>query len=70
MANTAEELRAQYPELVAQIENAAKEKARAEERERIKGLEEIAGAITDKTLLYNAKFGETLSRLRKYLLPQ
>ncbi|MFR8038606.1 MAG: head maturation protease, ClpP-related [Anaerovoracaceae bacterium] len=58
MANTAEELRAQYPELVAQIENAAKEKARAEERERIKGLEEIAGAITDKTLLYNAKFGE------------
>ena len=58
MAKTAEELRTQYPDLVAQIENAAKEQAKAEERERIKGLEEISGAITDKTLLYNAKFGE------------
>ena len=54
MANTVEELRAQYPDLVAQIENAAKK----EERERIKGLEEIAGAITNKEMLEEAKFGE------------
>lgn len=59
MANTAEELRAQYPDLVAQIEDAAKEKARAEERNRIKGLEEISGAVADKALMEEAKFGES-----------
>lgn len=59
MANTAEELRAQYPDLVAQIEDAAEEKARAEERDRIKGLEEISGAVADKALMEEAKFGES-----------
>lgn len=59
MANTAEELRAQYPDLVAQIEDAAKEQARAEERDRIKGLEEISGAVADKALIEEAKFGES-----------
>lgn len=59
MANTVEELRAQYPDLVAQIEDAAKEQARAEERNRIKGLEEISGAVADKALMEEAKFGES-----------
>lgn len=59
MANTTEELRAQYPDLVAQIEDAAKEQARAEERDRIKGLEEISGAVADKALMEEAKFGES-----------
>lgn len=59
MANTAEELRAQYPDLVAQIEDAAEKKARAEERDRIKGLEEISGAVADKALMEEAKFGES-----------
>lgn len=59
MANTVEELRAQYPDLVAQIEDAAKEKARVEERNRIKGLEEISGAVADKALMEEAKFGES-----------
>lgn len=59
MANTVEELRAQYPDLVAQIEDAAKEKARVEERDRIKGLEEISGAVADKALMEEAKFGES-----------
>lgn len=59
MANTVKELRAQYPDLVAQIEDAAKEQARAEERNRIKGLEEISGAVADKALMEEAKFGES-----------
>lgn len=59
MANTAEELRTQYPDLVAQIEDAAEKKARAEERDRIKGLEEISGAVADKALMEEAKFGES-----------
>lgn len=59
MANTVEELRAQYPDLVAQIEDAAEEKARVEERNRIKGLEEISGAVADKALMEEAKFGES-----------
>lgn len=59
MANTVEELRAQYPDLVAQIEDAAKEKARVEERDRIKGLEEISGVVADKALMEEAKFGES-----------
>ena len=59
MANTVEELRTQYPDLVAQIEDAAEKKARAEERDRIKGLEEISGAVADKALMEEAKFGES-----------
>lgn len=58
MVKNVEELRAQYPEFVAQIENEAAENAKAQERTRIQGIEEIAGAITDKTMLENAKFGD------------
>lgn len=58
MAKTIDELREQYPELVAQIENAAMENGKKEERNRIKGIEEIADGIMDKELVMNAKFGE------------
>ena len=55
---TVEELRAACPDLMEQIENAAQTKACAEERERIKGIEEIASAIGDAELVNAAKFGE------------
>lgn len=51
-------LRSAYPELVAQIENTAKANGIAEERSRIKGIEEIQNAIADQTLIANAKYGE------------
>lgn len=58
-----EELRAAHPDLVAQIENAARTEGRTEganqERARIQGIEAIENAIADKALIRNAKFGET-----------
>ncbi|MCI7302310.1 MAG: Clp protease ClpP [Clostridiales Family XIII bacterium] len=59
---TTDELREAYPELVAQIEQEAADKGKMEgrkaERERIKGIEDIAGGVLDKALLNDAKFGE------------
>ena len=58
-----DEMRAAHPELVAQIENAARTEGRTEganqERTRIQGIEAIENAIADKALIRNAKFGET-----------
>lgn len=58
-----DELRTAFPELIAQLENTAKEQGRAngiaEERSRIKGIEEIQNAIADQTLIASAKYGET-----------
>ena len=58
-----EELRAAYPDLLAQAETAAREEGRAsgmtEERARIQGIEAIQNAVADKNLLNAAKFGET-----------
>ena len=57
-----DDLRAAHPDLVAQLENAAKDQARAEgvnaERARIQGIEEIENAIGDAELVRNAKYGE------------
>ncbi len=57
-----DELKAAYPDLMAQVEAAAKSEGKSEgaksERERIKGIEEIAKAIGDADLITNAKFGE------------
>lgn len=73
---TAEEMRAKYPDIVAEIEkNAAaaepekdKEKQKEavklaveEERKRISEIDEIAGMIGDKELLDKAKFKEPMS---------
>lgn len=59
---TVEELRNQFPDFVAQIENAAKNAAHDEgvkaERERIKGIEDIEAAIGDANLVNEAKYGE------------
>ncbi len=58
---TEKELRAQHPELVAAIEAAAVEAARADavnqERARLKAIEEIESQIGDKTLIADAKYG-------------
>ena len=57
-----EELRAAYPDLLAQAETAAREEGRtagvAEERARIQGIEGIQNAIADKSLINSAKYGE------------
>lgn len=54
-----EELRKAHPELVAQVENAARTEGATAERARIQGIEAIQNAIADQTLIRNAKFGET-----------
>ncbi|MCB6992903.1 Clp protease ClpP [bacterium 210820-DFI.6.37] len=63
MIKTVKELRDAYPDLVAQVETAAKEKAMAEgaasERNRIKEIEAIEAGVADKPLVDDAKFGES-----------
>jgi len=58
---TPEELRAQYPEAVAQIEAAAMETARTEattaERSRLQAIEEIEATVGDAQLIAEAKYG-------------
>lgn len=60
--NNIEELRAAFPDLLEQAENAAREEGHsagvAEERARIQGIEAIENAVADKKLLHEAKFGE------------
>ena len=59
---TEQELRAQYPELVASIERAAVEAARtdivASERSRLQAIESIEAQIGDSQLIADAKYGE------------
>jgi ATP-dependent Clp endopeptidase proteolytic subunit ClpP len=55
-----EELRTAYPDLVADIENSAKEDGRTEERQRIKAIEEISNNI-DPELVNKAKFEEPMN---------
>ena len=64
---TVEELRNEYPDLIQEIENAAREKvdltsaenaARDAERARIKDIESIEASIADKALVAEAKYGE------------
>lgn len=53
-----DELRAAYPELVAQAETAAQAKGCTEERARIQGIEDIEAAIGDAEMVKNAKYGD------------
>ena len=57
-----DELRAAFPDLLAQAETAAREEGRtagiSDERARIQGIEAIQNAVADKNLLNAAKFGE------------
>lgn len=55
-----EELRTAYPDLVAQIENNAKEEGAKEERQRIKDIEAISNTI-DPALVNKAKFEEPIN---------
>ena len=52
-----DELRAAHPELVAQVENAARTEGANNERARIQGIEAIQNAIADNALITDAKFG-------------
>ena len=52
------ELRAAYPDLLAEAETAAQTKGCAEERARIQGIEAIEKAIGDTALVNSAKYGE------------
>ena len=54
-----DELRKAHPDLVAQVENAARMEGANNERARIQGIETIQNAIADQTLIRNAKFGES-----------
>lgn len=54
-----DELRAAHPDLVAQVENAARTEGANQERTRIQGIEAIQNAIADQTLITDAKFGAT-----------
>lgn len=60
---TPEELRQQYPDVVAQIENAAREAAASEavtaERSRLQEIETIEATVGDPELIKEAKYGPT-----------
>ena len=53
-----DELRAAFPDLVAQAESAAQAKGCTEERARIQGIEDIEAAIGDAEMIKNAKYGD------------
>lgn len=59
---TLEEMKAQHPELVAQIEQQAAAAARAEaitqERERLQAIESIEASVGDAQLVHDAKYGD------------
>lgn len=63
VATTIEELKNESPELVAQIEKAAKEEATTSaveaERKRIQEIEKIQASIGDEELINEAKYGES-----------
>ena len=59
MINTVEELRAAYPELTAQIENAAQAQGVADERARLEAIDAIRNNIGNPELVRNAMFGES-----------
>jgi hypothetical protein len=58
MINTVEELRAAYPELTAQIENAAQAQGVADERARLEAIDAIRNNIGNDEMVRNAMFGE------------
>lgn len=57
---TLEELKNSYPDLIAEIENAARMTGAQQERARIQGIEEIENAIGDKESVKDAKYGQTM----------
>ena len=59
MVNTVDELRAAYPDLTAQIENAAQARGAADERARLEAIDAIRNNIGNAEMVHNAMFGET-----------
>lgn len=59
MINTVEELRAAYPDLTAQLENAAQTQGAADERARLEAIDAIRNNIGNPEMVRNAMFGET-----------
>lgn len=59
MANTIEELRAEYPDLVAQLAQEERAAAVQEERSRILDIDDVAGLFSAE-LVTNAKYGENI----------
>ena len=55
---TPDELRNAFPDLVAQIETAARAEGASAERARIQGIEDIQNVVGDAAMVRNAKFGE------------
>ena len=55
---TLEEMRAQHPDLVAQIEQQAAANAVTQERARIEAIDSIAASVGDAQLVRDAKYGE------------
>jgi ATP-dependent protease ClpP protease subunit len=55
---TVDELRQNYPDLTAQIENAARQAGTNDERTRLSAIEDIAPAIGDPKLIKDAKYGD------------
>jgi hypothetical protein len=53
-----EEMRKAFPDLVAQLETAARNEGANAERARISGIEDIQNAIGNPEMVKNAKFGE------------
>ena len=58
MFNTTAELRTAEPQLVEQIEAAAASEAVANERARIKAIDEIAASVGDVEMVQEAKYGK------------
>ena len=57
MANTIEELRAENPELVSQLESAARADAVQQEQARLQGIEKVAG-LFNADMVNAAKYGD------------
>ena len=55
---TLEELKSQYPDLIAGLEQQAAETAREQERSRIREIDGIAAGVRDAQLVEEAKYGE------------
>lgn len=55
---TIEELRNEFPELVAQIETAARAEGVAAERNRIQEIESVQNVVGNAQMVQDAKFGE------------
>ena len=58
MATTIEELRAESPDLVAQVESAASADAVRAERSRLQAIDDVAGLFSAE-MVHEAKYGET-----------